>query len=463
MQTINEQNPLATKPIGKLIATYAIPSIIAMLVNSLYNIVDQVFIGHGVGYLGNAATTIAFPVITIGLAIALIFGNGCAAYISLKLGQKDSKLANNALGSTFILVLIISIIFSIVAFIFINPLLNILGATENIWQYSYSYITIILVGQPFVILSTALSSIIRADGSPKYSMVCMLVGALLNTILDPIFIFAFKMGVAGAALATVISQIVSFLVAILYFNRRAKNVVLKPMYLKPHAKVIKAITTLGFSSFVTQMAITLVNIVLNNLLRHHGALSPFGSDIPLSAMGIVMKVNGILISVLIGIAIGAQPILGYNYGAKNFNRVKQTYKLSVLIATIVGICSWALFQLFPEGIILAFGDNSPEFVQFSAAAFRIFLGGIFLAGFQIVSAQYFQATGRPGKAALLSMSRQIILLIPLMLLLSYLMGLMGVLYAGIVADISAATITAIFIILEMQKLNRKIALQEQPA
>jgi putative MATE family efflux protein len=353
-------------------------------------------------------------------------------------------------------VLVISILFSVAALIFIDPLLRLLGTTENIWNHSYDYTSIILIGQPFIILSTALSSVIRADGSPRYSMTCMLVGAIMNTILDPIFIFVFDMGVAGAAIATVISQIASFLVSILYFNRRAKNVLLKRVYMRPHAKVVRAVMSLGFSSFVTQVTVTVLNVVLNNLLRHYGDLSVYGSEIPLSATGIIQKVNGILISVLIGIAVGAQPILGYNYGAQHYKRVKQTYMRSVLIATIIAAGSWMLFLLFPEGIIASFGDNSPEFVDFGAIAFRLYLGAVCTAGFQIVSSQYFQATGRPGKSAFLSMTRQLIFLIPMMLVLSYIFGLMGVLYAGIAADVSAFTVTLCFIIMEMRKLNKQI-------
>lgn len=454
MQT--EQNPLAVKPIGKLIASYAIPSIIAMVVNALYNIVDQIFIGYGVGYLGNAATTIAFPVLTIALSFALVFGNGCAAFTSLRLGEKDTKDINAAFGGAFSMTTIIVLVFVVVAAIFLDPFLHLLGTTESNYQYSYDYVSIILIGLPFATMSTMLSSVIRADGSPKYSMACMLVGAILNTILDPIFIFPLKMGVQGAAIATVISQIVSFIVAIAYFRKRSKNVFFKRKHLKPQMHLVKVTAALGFSSFVTQMAISFVNIVLNNALRHYGGLSIYGSDIPLSAMGIVLKVNGILISVMVGIAIGAQPILGYNYGARHYERVRQTYLRSILIATIVAVGAWLLFMLIPEHLIRSFGDNSPQFVEFGALAFRTFLGGVFVAGFQIVSSQFFQATGRPAKATMLAMTRQILFLIPLILLLGHLMGLMGVLYAGIVADISSSAITLVFILLEMHKLGKLI-------
>lgn len=452
-----DKNPLATRPIGKLIASYAIPSIIAMLVNSLYNIVDQIFIGHGVGYLGNAATTIAFPVITIGLAIALIFGNGCAAYISLKLGQKDIKDANHALGSAVSMSAIIAVAFAIVSFVLIDPLLNALGATPNIYQHSYDYVSIILIGQPFVILSTVLSNVIRADGSPKYSMMCMLVGAILNTILDPIFIFVFDMGVSGAAIATVISQVVSFIVSLAYYKKRSKNVHLMRRNLRPNMQLVRTVTALGFSSFVTQMAVTIVNIAFNNMLRHYGGLSAYGSEIPLSAMGIVLKVNGILISVIIGIAVGAQPILGYNYGARHYTRVRQTYLRSILIATIVAVGAWAVCMAVPDALIRAFGDNEPMFVEFGVLGFRIYIFAVFTAGFQIVSSSYFQAIGRPGKAAFLSMSRQIIFLIPLMLIMAYAMGLMGILYAGPIADVSAAAVTFLFILHEMRRLKRMTA------
>ncbi|MDL2237626.1 MATE family efflux transporter [Christensenellaceae bacterium OttesenSCG-928-K19] len=459
-----DQNPLATKPVGKLILSYAVPSIIAMVVNALYNIVDQIFIGHGVGYLGNAATTVAFPVITIGLAIALLFGNGCAAFISLKLGENDTKDANASLGSMTTSLIIIGTLYMVFGLIFLDPLLNIMGATENIMDYSRQYVSIILIGQPFVILTTGLSNVIRADGSPKYSMSCMLIGAILNTILDPIFIFVFKWGVTGAALATLISQIVSFVVAIMYFAmKRTKNVHFERRMLKPRFDLLKTTTALGLSSFVTQISVSIVNIVLNNSLRHYGALSVYGSDIPLSAMGIVTKVGGIMVSILVGISIGAQPILGYNYGAKHFSRVKKTYQLAATSATIVAIAVWLVFIFFPEGIIRSFGDNAPEFVEFGALCFRSYQGAMFVAGFQIISSNYFQATGRPVKATFLSMTRQIIFLIPLIFIFGALFGLTGVLYSNFVADLSAVILSIFFIIPEMKRLTKLAKEQELAA
>lgn len=449
---ILKSNPLGTDDISKLIIRFAVPSVISMLVNALYNIVDQIFIGRGVGYLGNAATNVAFPLITISMAIALMSGNGTASMFSLKLGSKENETAQKTVGTGIVFMFISSIVILILGLTFFKQLLYLFGATETVMPYAIDYTRIIILGLPFLIMSTGLNSIIRSDGSPRYSMYSMLVGAALNVVLDPIFIFKFNMGVQGAAIATVISQFVSFAFSLRYLFK-FKSVNLYRELFKIDGDILRTILMLGASSFITQMAISIVQITMNNSIRYFGALSIYGSDIPLSAIGIVMKVNMIVISIILGIGIGSQPIWGYNYGAQNYERVKQTYKLSVFSATAVSFIGFIIFQVFTKQIVGIFGSESQLYNGFAIKAFRIFLSAIFVVGFQITSSIYFQAIGKPLKSALLSLSRQVLLLAPLVIIMPYVFGINGILYAGPMADIISAIITFGFVAKEMKNLN----------
>lgn len=446
------KSPFETENIGRLIAKFAIPCVISMLVNSLYNIVDQIFIGQGVGYLGNAATNVAFPLVTISLAFSLLIGDGCAAYFSLRLGAKDKESAALGVGNAITLSLIFGVLFLVVGQLFMDPLLHLFGSTETVLPYAQSYTRIILIGLPFVLIGTAMNSIIRADGSPKYAMISMITGAVINTVLDPIFIFVFKWGVAGAAFATILGQIVTAVISVCYIGR-FKSIRFKPSLLRLKGSVSRTVMSFGASSFITQVAITLVIVVMNNSLAFYGAQSVYGAEIPLSALGIVMKVNQILMSLLLGLGVGSQPIIGYNYGAKNFRRVKKTYLISVSIASVCAIIGFVLFQFCTQGIVNIFGQEDALYNQFALKAFRVFLGVCFLNGFQVVSSIYFQATGRPVKAATLSLSRQILFLIPMILLLPRFFGVEGILFAGPVADGLAFVLAAIFILVEMRHLS----------
>ena len=322
---MNNENPLGYEKTGTLLRKFAVPSIVAMLVNSLYNIVDQIFIGQGVGFLGNAATNVAFPFNTICLAISLLVGIGAASKFSLELGRGNEEEAQNSVGLAIDSVVFFGLILFLIVKIFLNPMLKAFGATENIFPYAKSYVSIINYGLPLMMFTTSFSALIRADGSPKYSMGCNIVGAVVNTILDPIFIFVLKMGVAGAALATIISQFLSFCFALSYLWRFKRIKLSKHMFRPDILKAVK-IWSLGLSNCINQVALTFVHVVINNSLVYWGAQSIYGSDIPLSAAGVVMKANGIIISIFIGISQGSQPIIGFNYGAKEFERVKSVYK-----------------------------------------------------------------------------------------------------------------------------------------
>ena len=449
---MEQENILGKEKIGKLIRKFSIPCIISMLVNSLYNIVDQIFIGQGVGYLGNGATNVVFPLVMIGLAFSLMFGDGSSAYLSLKLGEKKKKEAEIGIGNGILLSTIVLIIFCIATLIFLPQLLKLFGCTENLKSYALTYGSIIAIGLPFSMIGITLNSIIRADGSPKYSMVTMVAGAILNTILDPIFIFVLHKGVEGAAIATVISQILTFVLNIAYI-KRFKTIKITKDCLKLKANVCKKIAMLGISSFITQMSIVCVMTAENNLLGKYGAESKFGAEIPITVLGIVMKINQILNSIIIGIAAGSQPILGYNYGAKKFDRVKQTLKIVLGSSVIISTAAFILFQTIPDKLIQIFGSGDENYMEFACLAFRTYLLLCIFNGVQIPSGIFFQAIGKSTKSAILSLSRQIVILIPAMIILSHIFGIMGVLSAGPVADGLAFILAAILLAREIKHLK----------
>lgn len=460
MEQVKEQrvgNPLGYAPVGKLLRQFALPSVISMLVNSLYNIVDQIFIGQGVGYLGNAATTVAFPIVTIVLAVATLLGAGGSSYAAIKLGEKRERDAERTLGNVFGLLLVIGVVGAALGLIFLEPILKVFGATANNMTYAKDYASIILMGVPFNMLGIGLSNLCRTDGSSKFSMYAMLIGAVLNTILDPVYIFVLHWGVKGAAVATITSQVISAVMLTWYFLRRGKNMRLHMQDLRPDWSIVGRAVALGMSSCITQLASTLLQIVMNNSLVIYGDQSSVGGDVALSAMGIVMKLSMILVSVCIGIGIGAQPILGFNRGANQPERIKKTYLLSVGMATAVSVVGWAACMLFPDVILQLFGSADANFTNFAVQCMRVFLGAVFCAGFQVVSTNYFQATGQPVKASVLSLMRQVILLVPLIVILPLFMGLDGVLYAGPIADLGAGVVVALFVGFEMRRLNRWIA------
>ena len=447
-----EENILGKEKIGKLIKKFSIPCIISMLVNSLYNIVDQIFIGQGVGYLGNGATNVVFPLVMVGLAFSLMFGDGASAYLSLKLGEKKNKEAEVGIGNGILISAIVSILFCFITLIFLPLFLKLFGCTENLQSYAMTYGRIIAIGFPFSMIGTTLNSVIRADGSPKYSMISMIVGAVLNTILDPIFIFVFNKGVAGAAVATVISQIVTFALNIMYI-KRFKTIKISKECFKLNKDTCKKITTLGISSFIMQMSFVCVMTVENNLLGKYGLDSKFGAEIPITVLGIVMKISQILNSIIIGIAAGSQPIFGYNYGAKKYDRVKETLKLVLGSSVIISTIAFILFQTIPDKLILIFGSGDENYIEFACLSFRIYLLLCIFNGIQIPSGIFFQAIGKSTKSAILSLSRQIIILIPAMVILSSMYGIIGVLSAGPVADGIAFILAFVFLAKEYKNLK----------
>ena len=450
---------LGKEKISKLLLTFSVPCVISMLINSVYNIVDQIFIGKGVGTLGNAATNVIFPLVILFNAIAGLIGNGAAANMSLKLGEGDKKSAAKSLASSITLTFIVSIIVSLLSFILLPKLVYFFGCSESVYKYAVDYGRIIILGAPFMIIYSSMSSIIRADGSPAYSMIMLVVGAIINIILDPIFIFVFDMGVAGGAIATVISQIISFIIAIIYLWK-VKSVTLKKEYFKIDKSILR-ILSLGLSSFITQLTILVLFVFMNNMMTNLGAETKFGSVIPLSVYGVISKINSLYISTVLGISIGAQPIIGYNFGAGNEARVKETIKRVLVINFIVGIIFNLIFILFPKEIASIFISTSDPsynlFMEFATLMCHSFLLVIALNALEMTTSIVIQSVGNVVKSTAVSFIRQIILLIPISLLLAFVFdkGLYGVMYAGCIADALCFIITLFILLSEYKKLDIK--------
>ena len=446
-------NPLGYEKIGKLLTSYAVPSIIALIINSLYNMVDQIFIGQGVGFLGNGATNIIAPIATITIAIATLFGDGLAAFFSLSLGKGEGEKAAKGLGTSIIFGGIFGIIWTVLAFAFLKPLCLIFGATENILPYALDYGRIIVIGFTFQIVGNTINSAIRTDGSPRYAMLSMMIGAVLNIILDPIFIFVFHWGVEGAAIATIISQLFGLLFNIAYLFRM-KTIKLSRQSFTLDIRTAGRIASLGFASGANNLTSTVVAFVSNNLMTKYGTLSPYGADIPLTTFGLCMKVSMLAFSIGIGVASGSQPIIGFNYGAKKYDRVKKTFLLSTGVATIITFVSWIVFQCFPLQLIRIFGTESSLYEEFAVKCFHIYLLLTFLNGLQMCAGVLFQAIGQPMKAAVTSLSKQVIFYIPAMLILSHFFGLTGILMAGPTADALAFVLSGAFCFKEIKKMEQ---------
>lgn len=451
--TMDTSSILGSMPVGKLLMRFSIPCVMSLLVSALYNIVDQIFIGQGVGYVGNAATNIVYPITVIALAFALFIGDGCAALVSLSQGAGDKKTGHRAIGTSMIAVTGISVLLMIAGYVFMDPIISAFGGTPATYEYASSYMKIILAGVPFYMIGSGLNGIIRADGSPKFSMIATLTGAIINIILDPIAIFVLGWGVAGAALATIIGQIASCVMTLLYF-RKPKTVQLNKESFQFDVRIFKKVCSLGISSFITQLSIVIVIAVMNNTLVNYGMQSEYGADIPLSVIGIVMKVFGIIVSIIIGISIGGQPIIGYNFGAGNYKRVRQTYHYILSASIIVGIIATVAFEIFPDSIIRMFGSESDLYNRFARLCFRVYLSGILLTCIQKASCIFLQAIGRPIQSMIASLTRDLLLIIPGIIILAKIAGLEGILLAGPIADILSIIVTAILILLEYRAIHK---------
>ena len=448
------ENPMGTQPIKKLLMQLAIPAMIANVVNALYNIVDQIFIGQGVGYLGNAATNIAFPITTICLALGLMTGVGAASNFNLELGRKEVEKARKIAGTAVIQLIVMGIAVCLLVQIFLAPLMQLFGATDQIFDYAMEYSRITAYGIPFFLFSTGFNPLVRSDGRATFSMMAIIAGAVLNTVLDPIFIFVFQMGIAGAAWATVISQMVSALLLFAYIPK-FRSVKFQWEDFIPHMKQVEAIAALGLTSFIFQISALIVQIVSNNLLKTYGAMSIYGSEIPIAVGGIVAKVFVIFIALIIGMTQGVQPIVGYNYGAKYYERVRQTIFLALKIGFGLSFVTWAVFEIFPLQIIQLFGNGNDLYFEFGIRYMRYFMLFTLINGITILITTFFPAIGKAKTGAFLSLARQLLILLPVMLLMTYIFGVEGMMFATPVSDVISLVLCLFFFKRELHDIHMK--------
>lgn len=447
-------NPLESAPIPSLLLRYSVPTALTLMVNFLYNIVDQIFIGRGVGIPGMTATNITFPLVILVGAVSLLLGDGCAAYVSLSLGRRQQTEADAAVGHTVTLLLVSGLALAALSALFAPQLVWLLGTTETAYAQSVAYLRTIAFGIPFQLLCPALTAVVRADGSPKYTMVCMLIGALLNVALDPLFIFPLGLGVVGAGIATVIGQVVSALLFLRYL-RHMKTVRLRREHLRPTAARTGQILALGLPSLLTQAMTAAVQIVMNNLMRKYGAATVYGSDIALSVYGMMLKIYQIAHAMFVGVSSATQPINGFNFGAQHYDRVYQTYRLATRAALAISAGWFAVFMLLPRQIGMLFAPDSPLYLDCAAHCFRRYMLAFFLYGAHMTTASFLQGIGKPSRSVLIPLARQGLFLIPLAFLLSAQMGLDGALFAVPIADAAAFALSLLLASAEFRAWRRR--------
>ncbi|MDR1002987.1 MAG: MATE family efflux transporter [Oscillospiraceae bacterium] len=450
-------NPLGNAPVISLILKFSIPSIISMLVSAAYNITDQIFIGQLFGISGNAATNVAMPIVTISMALSLLIGVGGAANFNLNLGAKRQEEASRYIGNGIVLIAIAGVAACVLSLIFLRPLLIAFGATPEVLPLSLNYSGITALGLPFLILTVAGSHFVRADSRPTAAMICTITGALINVGLDALFMFVFNWGIAGAAWATVIGQIISGILTVGYLLK-FRSVTLRRRHFRLSGRFSVSIARLGTTSFVNHFIMMVVQIAMNNTLRFYGEQSVYGSTIPLAVVGVVTKVNLVVIAFIVGIAQGCQPIFSFNSGAGNNSRVKETYKKAFEGIVGVSVVAFLLLQFFPDSIAGIFGSDSDAgaretYFMFARKYMRVFMFAVFISGIQPLCAHFFNSTGKAAKGIFLSLTRQGLFLVPLILILPLFFGMDGVLYAGPIADIAAVAVSLIMVSREMRKMN----------
>lgn len=459
MENQEQSGFLGSQKIPKLMLKFCIPCVLSLLVSALYNIVDQIFVGNSeLSTLGNAATGVVFPIFIIAQAFAWWIGDGCAAYMNIHQGSGDNENTHKAVGTGMAVTLAVSVVLLAVFYPLKTKLLTLFGASENSIGYAVEYFNIILGFFPIYMLMNMINAVVRADGSPNWSMFSMLTGAIINIILDPIFIFACRWGMAGAAWATVIGQVASFVISVIYlFRTKTFRLTLKSFI--PKFKVFAEAIKLGLSSFITQMTIVAISLVCNIMLAKYGSQSHYGADIPIAVIGIESKVFTVVINLIIGIVLGCQPIIGYNIGAKNFGRVRKLYKAILLCTLIVGVISTLLFEIAPRAVVGMFGKptnipNPDDYWDFAQKTFRIFLALVTFTCTIKMSSIFFQAVGKPVFAVLMSLIRDIICFIPLICIMPVYMGIEGILWSAPLADLIAMAVTAALTIAYFVKLRK---------
>jgi len=442
-QLLAEEKPL------RLLFQFSIPAIVGMLVSALYSVIDRVFIGSAVGSIGIAGVTVAFPIMIVQLAFGLLIGVGGTALVSIRLGEKRHEDAEQIVGNAFVLLILISALVSLTGLTLMNPMLRAFGASPEILPYARDFVTIILYGSVLISTALGMNSFIRAEGKPKKAMLTMLIGTVMNIILAPIFLFVFKWGMKGAALATICSEAMSCTWVVSHFLSKHSTLRLHRHNLRLKASTVKSILAIGVPPFALQIAVCILTIVLNKTMEH------YGGDTAVAGMGAVTSIQMLVIFPIAGISQGSQPIIGYNYGARNFDRVREVLRLAIIAASTISVLGYLVIQAFPTPLISMFAKNDPAFVAFGSRALRIFASLMFLAGFQIVASNYFQAVGKPLASMILTLSRQVLILLPAILILGYLFQAKGVLLAGPIADTASTTLTAIWLIREMRILREQ--------
>ena len=462
MEPNQEILSLGQEKISKLLVKFSVPCVTGLLISALYNIVDQIFIGNSeLGFLGNAATGVSFPVICIANAFAWCVGDGAASYLSICAGRKDSERAHKCVGTGITVSFLISVTLAVICLLFAQPLMSLFGASSQTLDMAVEYFRIVAAFFPFYLLLNVMNSMIRADGSPAYAMAAMLTGAITNIILDPVFIFLLKMGIAGAAWATVIGQGASFFVCAVYFLK-PKTFRLTRRSFIPNPEVLRSMLSLGAATFIAQLSIVVLALVSNMTLAHYGALSKYGPDIPISVFSIQTKVYTVVCNIVTGVVLGGQPIFGFNYGAERMDRVRQTYSLVLRTTLIVGISAVLLFELWPQGVIGIFGSGTELYEEFAIKTFRIYLSLTVITCLVKMTAVFFQSIGKSVSAVVASLVRDILCFTPLALILPAVMekaepgsGIDGILYAAPISDLVAIVVILCLTIPFFRQLDKK--------
>ena len=442
---MNRSQQLGEEKVGKLLLKFSIPAMIGMLVNGLYNIVDRIFVGQGVGALALSGIAISFPITLVIMAFGMLIGIGATSVISIRLGQQNNEEAEQIVGNAFVLLLVVSMLISLLGYVFMDPLLLLFGTSGDVLPYAKDYLRVLLWGVVFQTIGFGMNNFIRAEGNPKIAMYSMILGAVLNTILNPIFIFVLHLGIAGSALATVIAQFVTAVWVLSYFLGKRALLKLRLRNLKLRWVLVKDILAIGISPFSMQLVGSIITVLMNK------ALVNYGGDLSIAAMGIINSIIMLIFMPIFGIGQGAQPIFGYNYGARKYDRVKHTLKLAVIASTCVMVFGFLLVELFPVAIMTLFSTDK-ELIRIGSNGMRIFLVMLPVIGVQVMAVNYFQATGKPRKALFLSMSRQLIILGPMILILPRFLGLTGVWLAGPVSDLVSFAITMLWLQKDIKQL-----------
>lgn len=452
MSTVEKKDTskqLGEENITKLLIRFSVPAIVGMLVNAFYNVVDRIFVGNSVGALGIAAIAVAFPVMLIIMAFSMLIGVGASTLVSIRLGQQRKDDAELILGNAVVMSAIISLLISITSLLNIEPMLRLCGASETVLPYAKDFVSIILIGAIFNVFSMGMNNFIRAEGNPKIAMYTMLIGAFLNIVLNPTFIFGFHLGIKGSAMATVVSNIISATWVIWHFVGGRSTLKLRLANFRMRKDITLEILAIGAAPFAMQLAASLVNVIFNT------SLNTYGGDIAVSGMGIVSSFFTLFLMPLFGLNQGLQPIIGYNYGARKFHRVKNALKKGIFAAVSIASLGFIITRLFPVPIVSLFSKNDAALIAFGVRAMKINLVFMPIIGFQVVASNYFQAVGKPLQAALLGLSRQVLILIPAILILPKFFGIDGVLGAGPVSDLLSAVITGVILLFDLRRLKEQ--------